>query len=880
MRVLIGPIARQADREDIEQLLDWAPAGMVNTNVVHWVEDWPALLDLVRIGADRPALRYDMLVAEFRLPGHSDFSEIYLLDPTISVIDIDLERRTHHTPMFDVGNVMLRRLAEWLATKSGLRPKPGALTLLAADEENAAGRDIAVADVEPEEDAPVEPAPEEPPAPETTFPRLVVSTDPASADKQRGDLIRWLELLLALKVSPSSADMLSLDVPGWSIDAKRVRALLDEDNGGDTLARWRTVDADLHGHVEAAKYRPNDGSLGAICNAFDLDEIDRQILWLVAAPDLAGNLAQAIGFLNDDLSLRRPTSSLLAQLIEGAGAPWQVQQRLTERPAFAYFRLASAVQTDPLTPESLVPLKVPSDLVAMLCGRAADTADGIALYDPADYKDEAAEFDPQLALAQFAVGRTDTHRPIVHFHAPASEGPWLARQLASAGNRVLLGNLASVAALDSKAVLDRLLSFGRAALVERAILVVAGLDEQADTVRDDLAHMLVHDLAPHLKLVVAQGTRIAPTLFRRAAGGVAEISRPRPTREERSSIWTRAAADRGLVLADGDARELGSTFAFDRDQAEATIALAVGSGVIELPNASEAELREAARLVSRASAPPSVTRIETRHGWDDIILPPAIKADLQSIAAQVRYGTTVWEDWGFGARVPYGQAMIALLAGPSGTGKTMAAQIIAGELGAALFQVDLAKTVSKYIGETEKALDRIFEAAEAASAVLLFDEADALFGKRSEIHDAHDRYANIEVNFLLQRIEDHLAPVLLTTNRKANIDAAFLRRLTKVVDFPMPDDEQRGAIWRSMLPPEARIASDVDLQAFRQLPLSGGSIANAVVAAAFMGAEDGGMIRMRHLVAAARGELAKSGMQSAGRSLAHLIERDAAEATS
>ena len=877
MRVLIGPMTQPAVKDHIKLLLG-APATS-GTNSVDSVGDWPGLLERVRSGVEDPTRRYDLLVGEFWLEDSPNLSEIYALDPDISVIDIDL---IHGTLSCGASSAKLSRLAEWLTTEAGLTSAPPATepadmsdqiaSEKIAESRNGNSESRAGSTQILELETPYETSTLESPF----RPRLVSTETPPTpnAEVQLEDLTRWLELKVALMLARSSTETIGLNVPGWGISAKRAQAQLGEDvaerSEAELLDQWRKVNAQLNGYVDAAADRRRDGSLGAICHAFGLDEIDRQIFWIAAAPDIAGNLAQAIGFLNDDLALRRPTLSLLAQMIDGAGPPWKLQQRLADIDAFSRFHLASLVCTDPLIPESLVPIRLPPDVVAMLLGRRPDFAsDGIASFDPSDW---AEEFDPHLALVEWAVQREPSKRPIVRFHAPAGEGPWLGRQLASIGKRVLLGDLSALAGQDPAALQDRLLSFGRAARIADAILIVTGLDEQSERDREKLTRTLISDLAPHLKLVVVQGLRTPPTSLRDAAGGIAEICRPRPTREERATIWRGAAARRSLNLSDATTRDLAATFAFDRDQAEAAIALAVGSASIQSPNASDAALREAARLVSRASAPPSVTRIETKQGWDDIILPPSVKADLKSIVTQVRHGTTVWEDWGFGARIPYGQAMIALLAGPSGTGKTMAAQIIAGELGAALFQVDLAKTVSKYIGETEKALDRIFEAAEAASAVLLFDEADALFGKRSEIHDAHDRYANIEVNFLLQRIEEHLAPVLLTTNRKANIDSAFLRRLNKVVDFPMPDEEQRALIWQGMLPSEAKVARDVDLAAFRQLPLSGGSIANTVLAAAFMGAEEGGVIRMRHLVAAARCELAKGGMQSVGRSLTHLIE--------
>lgn len=830
---------------------------MVNTNIVDCVDHWSGLLKIISKACGNRSPGYEVLLAEFRLDGSPSFAEIHEADPDISVIDIDMNSGTCSTPLFDVSSHTLRRLVEWLPKKVGLIAEPAVIAI----PEDVSDKSEVV-----EDHAWQEPG---------FRPRLVAGgkRQPATAEAQLGDLTRWLELKLATMLAPSPRERAALDVPGWGITAQRARDLLGPAvavlEPSELRDQWHEVNARLHDYCQEAALHPFDGSLGAICHAFALDRVERETLWITAAPEIAGNLARAIAFLNDDFTLRRPTLSLLSEAIEDAGPPWKLRQRLDARDPFARFRLVKLLHSDPVGPESLAPVVMPGDLTAMLRGTPPAAAAGARLFEPASHDEET---DPQLALLHWASSREKAQRPVVYFHAPSAEVAWLGRQLTADGSKVVCGDFAPLAGRDHAACLEQLYAFARAARVLDAILIIAGLDALEEEVRERLVETLVRDLAPNLRLVVTQAMRMPPTALRRAAGGVTEISRPRPTREDRVAIWSEAAAVRGVLLPGEEARELAATFAFDRDQAEAALSLVAGSSALDPPHASGGALREAARIVSRASAPPSVTRIETGLGWNDLVLPVAIKTELRSIGVQVRQGQTVWDDWGFAARIPYGQAMIALLAGPSGTGKTMAAQIIAGELGAALFQVDLAKTVSKYIGETEKALDHIFEAAEAASAVLLFDEADALFGKRSEIHDAHDRYANIEVNFLLQRIEEHQAPVLLTTNRKANIDSAFLRRLSKIVDFPMPDEEQRAQIWQRMMPLDAEVADDVDLAAFRHLPLSGGGIANTVLAAAFMGAEDGGVIQMRHLVAAARGELAKSGMQSAGRSLTHLIE--------
>ena len=881
MRVLIGPMFSETSQQLMEGRLKWAPPGKVSTNIVDIVDDWSQVLEKIATGVERPDEKYDVLIAEFRLPDSPSFAEIYAIDPGFSVIDVDLVQGTSNTPMFDVGSATLCRLAEWLTRETGLKSMGGAPGAIAAADDEEAGEEEEEspesgegAGPEPSEDA-AAPAERRPPRLREVHGGARTPADP---DSQLADLSRWLNLKLSLMMARAESRGQGQDIPGWTMSAARGRSLLDPDfawlSREELQAQWEAADAALEAHVALAGQGRADGSAGWIAHAFGLDRIEREMLWIALAPDMSGSFAQVIGFLNDDLSQRRPSFFLLSQMIDGAGPTWELQRRLSGDSPLAGFRMASLVRTDPLIPSSLAPIVAAPDLVAMLLGRSpADVVEDANLFEPAKFGEETFDLQiaPVLRAARAAVDPTRVS-PLVHFHAPAVDAGWLAVQLASVGEPTLLGDLGPLAEADLFEVRERLLAFCRLARASDAILVVAGLDGHDAERRAALGELLATRLAPKLKLVAVQGMRTAPDAFRNAAGGVMEISRPRPTRDERAWIWTRAAAARGRPMSGEEARDLAATFAFDRKQAETAVALAIGSGDVEPSEANDAALRDAARVVSRASAPPSVRRIETGLGWDDLILPEPIKADLRSIAVQVKHGTTVWEDWGFGALMPYGQATIALLAGPSGTGKTMAAQIIAGELGAALFQVDLAKTVSKYIGETEKALDRIFEAAEAASAVLLFDEADALFGKRSDIHDAHDRYANIEVNFLLQRIEEHLAPVLLTTNRKANIDSAFLRRLNKVVDFPMPDEAQRELIWTRLLPADAEVAEDVDLTKFRQLPLSGGGIANTVLAAAFMGAKDGGVIRMRHLIAAARGELAKAGMQSAGRTLTHLVD--------
>ncbi|MDA9504182.1 hypothetical protein XI09_05270 [Bradyrhizobium sp. CCBAU 11386] len=277
----------------------------------------------------------------------------------------------------------------------------------------------------------------------------------------------------------------------------------------------------------------------------------------------------------------------------------------------------------------------------------------------------------------------------------------------------------------------------------------------------------------------------------------------------------------------------------------------------EEPKASlDATLWTLGRARLRARLEGLAQRIDTAVGWDDLVLPESQKDTLRMIAVQLRNRTQVHERWGFAERSRRGLGISALFSGPSGTGKTMAAEVLAHELKLDLFRIDLASVVSKYIGETEKNLRRLFDAAEESGAILLFDEADALFGRRGEVKDSHDRYANVEVSYLLQRMEAYRGLAVLTTNMKSALDPAFMRRLRFVVQFPFPEQAQRAEIWRRAFP-SATPTEGLDAERLSLLRVAGGNIRHIAMNAAFLAADEGAPVGMRHLEAAARSEYAK-----------------------
>lgn len=267
-------------------------------------------------------------------------------------------------------------------------------------------------------------------------------------------------------------------------------------------------------------------------------------------------------------------------------------------------------------------------------------------------------------------------------------------------------------------------------------------------------------------------------------------------------------------------------------------------------------LWDACRVQARPRLDNLAQRIEPAATWDDLVLPGMQRQTLLEIAVQVKERAKVYESWGFAAKSSGGLGISALFSGVSGTGKTMAAEVLANELRLDLYRIDLSQVVSKYIGETEKNLRHVFDAAEEGGAILLFDEADALFGKRSEVKDSHDRYANIEVSYLLQRMEAYRGLAILTTNMKSAVDTAFLRRIRFIVNFPFPDAKQRMRIWEGIFP-ESTPTDGLDMEKLARLNVAGGNIRNIALNAAFLAANAGGEVRMEHLLRAARSEYMK-----------------------
>ena len=367
---------------------------------------------------------------------------------------------------------------------------------------------------------------------------------------------------------------------------------------------------------------------------------------------------------------------------------------------------------------------------------------------------------------------------------------------------------------------------------------------------------------PVVSFLPVEDTKRQPDRALLHAPRLVRVSLPRPDYALRHALWSRFL-DGHTSAPDTDLSTVAGRFRLTSGHIRDAAADACHRATQRPPGQQSpmtADLFAGARARTGGQLAKLAKKIEPRHTWADLVLPDDQIAQLYEMCDQIRYRHVVLDEWGFDRKLSMGKGLNALFAGPSGTGKTMAAEVIVGDLGLDLYKIDLSTVVSKYIGETEKNLERIFRAARNSNAILFFDEADALFGKRSEVRDAHDRYANVEISYLLQKMEEYDGLVILTSNLNKNMDEAFVRRMHFTVEFPYPEEADRLRLWQTLFPAEAPRALDVDLDLLAsRYRLTGGNIRNVILGAAFLAARDGGVIGMDHLLWATRREFQKLG---------------------
>jgi hypothetical protein len=598
-----------------------------------------------------------------------------------------------------------------------------------------------------------------------------------------------------------------------------------------------------------------------LARLFGLTPFERSVLLLCLAAELDTGFERLFGYVLDDATRRHPTAALALSLL--AGDDWIGCRRsfLPEAPLRRWRLLTVDAGGGPL---ASAPLRIDERIAHYLLGIGARDVDG----------HEAP--DGRLAgalLPLSAAPLTARHRDLLGRLAPwvrerARQEGWPVLNLVGArgsGRRALARALCDE--LGPRLLELRLSRLGGAGparaetlrLLEREAILL-GLAYYVDLQTADEGGEGVAEAAAELAgelgvLVIAASGAPAAVVGRTRL----TLPVPKPDPAAQAELWDQALARQRHTL-NGSVDAITQQFDLGPTGIVRAVAAARDRALLRDPTGGEAlsleDVWQACREELSCPLEGLAQRVAPRHGWEDLVLPEDGLRHLREIADQVAQRGRVYESWGFGARLGRGRGISALFAGPSGTGKTLAAEILAAHLGLDLFRVDLAGTVSKYIGETEKNLRRIFDAAEESGAILFFDEADALFGKRSEVKDSHDRYANIEINYLLQRMEDYRGLAVLATNMKQHLDPAFLRRLRFVVDFPFPDPRARRLIWQGVFPRTVEL-DGLDLDALARMEIAGGSIRNIALNAAFLAAGAGTPIGMDHVLRAARREYAK-----------------------
>jgi hypothetical protein len=605
-------------------------------------------------------------------------------------------------------------------------------------------------------------------------------------------------------------------------------------------------------------------ALARVVELFELSPFERDVLVLAAGMELDATFGVLCSRAQGDPALAHPTFGLaLAALSE---ADWSA---LAPTASLRAWRLVELGTGAFLTTR---PLRIDERVLHYLNGVPTVDERLEALGAPAPVADELVPSHARVAdeiAAAWARTAGTPRLPVVQLTGADAAGK---RGVAAAAAELLDLRLSVLRAEALPAAAEELAELVRlwereGALTGAALLLDADQVEASDAAREAVLSTVVDAVRAPL-LVTTRERRIA----RQRPVLTYEVEKPRPA--EQRAVWEEALGERAGELDDAVA-DLTAQFDLSATTIRAAHAGALGrlaaaaaeeGGGDEGEEAAEAAepaaedlaaaLWDSSRLQARPRLEDLAQRIEPAAAWDDLVLPARARQALADVVAHVRHRSHVYGRWGFAGRGSRGLGIGVLFSGLSGTGKTMAAEVLAGELSLDLFRIDLAAVVSKYIGETEKNLRRVFDAAEEGGAVLLFDEADALFGKRSEVRDSHDRHANIEVSYLLQRMESYRGLAVLTTNLRDALDEAFLRRLRFVVEFPFPDAGQRMEIWRRVFPPETP-TEGLDLQRLARLALAGGSIRNIALSAAFLAAEEGAPVRMGHLLRAVHSEFAK-----------------------
>jgi len=608
-----------------------------------------------------------------------------------------------------------------------------------------------------------------------------------------------------------------------------------------------------------------------LARGFGLTNHELDVVTLCLAVEIDRRYERIYGYLHDDMTRRRPSVGLAIDVCASGS-----QSRITLPGLFAWHaplvRHKIVHVTDEsasLQPLASRPLRLDERVVSFLLGHDAMDAqlrDAATVSLPAPgpaYLTEAQEAALRQIIASCSERESAGRRaPMFYLSSPtlgasASVASELCRRLSAR----LLTVDAQQLARSGGGFENGLLLAMRESVLLQAVLLISQIDRAlAEDAEAQRASELNRCLDGYGGLVLLSGEK--PWTWPVPTGGriPVPVMLRRPEYAEQVELW-RSAVGPDSRLDDEQLHRLASVYPLPPARLAEVVGFARELSDVRGDRTLRAnDLERFCRAHARTDFGRLARKVEPKAGWDDLVVPARQLQQLREICAQAKRRSIVYGKWGFDRKLSLGRGLNVMFAGSSGTGKTMAAEVIANDLGLDLYKIDLSQVVSKYIGETEKNLHQIFRVADTAQAILFFDEADALLGRRSEVRDAHDRYANIEVAYLLQKMEEFEGITVLATNLRQNIDEAFTRRIRFIVEFPYPEQDDRQRIWQGIWPAETPLAADVDLGLLAsQFRLTGGNIRNIALAAAFRASEQGQPVSMTHLLGAAQRELQKMG---------------------
>lgn len=596
---------------------------------------------------------------------------------------------------------------------------------------------------------------------------------------------------------------------------------------------------------DAALAMPAPSALDKLCDLFGLSGFERNVLLLCACMEFSGDFASLCAVAQGDTQRAYPTLSLALAALPNAH--WDA---IAPHAPLRRWRLIDMAEGRALT---LSPLRIDERILHYLVGTRYTDERLMGLVDPAPDVENLVQSHQKLAeqiVAVWSQTPSTAVLPVIHLCGAEQTSK---RAIAATVCKMLGAslNIMSVSVIPSAPnELENLIRLWEreAILTTSALLLDCNKIDISDASRSTAIERLIERVNGFLFVTSRERMQVQQRL-------VISFDVDKPNIEEQSGLWQNTLIEVAPQL-NGEVKKLIGQFHLSPTTIRAACAEAAG----QLSQPQEKELGQilwdACRMQARPHLDELAQRIIPSADWNDLVIPPVTEQILREISAHVRQKYTVYQSWGFAAKNGRGLGISALFAGVSGTGKTLAAEVLAQELRLDLYRIDLSSVISKYIGETEKNLRRVFDAAEEGGTILLFDEADALFGKRSDVKDSHDRYANIEVSYLLQRMECYPGLAILTTNLKSSLDKAFLRRIRFAVQFPFPDTTQRAEIWRRVFPKHTP-TEGLNVTKLASLSVAGGNIRNIALNAAFLAAEAEESLQMKHILRAARTEYAK-----------------------